>query len=141
MMMEEGKDDEDTEEVFAVPRVMAEEQRDTLGMLTQMLAHVAERLVAAEAQDEERLTMEQEWIKIQRATDQDEERLELEQVRTLLGPQQMEDLWWMGTLMQSPFIYSVKGKEKEVGTGVELEGEEKGDKADDEDEDTQGEEE
>ena len=109
MMMEEGKDDEDTEEVFAVPRVMAEEQRDTLGMLTQMLAHVAERLVAAEAQDEERLTMEQEWIKIQRATDQDEERLELEQVRTLLGPQQMEDLWWMGTLMQSPFIYSVKG--------------------------------
>ena len=141
MMMEEGKDDEDTEKVFAVPRVMAEEQRDTLGMLTQMLAHVAERLVAAEAQDEERLTMEQEWIKIQRATDQDEERLELEQVRTLLGPQQMEDLWWMGTLMQSPFIYSVKGKEKEVGTGVELEGEEKGDKADDEDEDTQGEEE
>ena len=27
-MMEEGEDDEDTEEVFRVPRAMAEEQRD-----------------------------------------------------------------------------------------------------------------
>ena len=57
-MTEEGEDDEDTEEVFGVPRVMAEEQRDVLGMLTQALAQVAERLVATEVHDEERLTME-----------------------------------------------------------------------------------
>ena len=55
---EEGEDDEDTEEVFRVPRVMAEEQCDVLGMLTQALAQVVERLAAAEARDEERLAME-----------------------------------------------------------------------------------
>ena len=48
-MTEEGEEDKDTKEVFGVPRVMAEEQRDVLGMLTQMLAQVAERLAAAEA--------------------------------------------------------------------------------------------
>ena len=52
-MTEEGEEDEDTEEVFGVPRAMAEEQRDMLGMLTQMLAQMVERLVAVEAQDEE----------------------------------------------------------------------------------------
>ena len=31
--MEEGEDDEDTEEVLGVPRVMAEEQRNVLGMI------------------------------------------------------------------------------------------------------------
>ena len=150
-MMEEGKDDEDTEEVFRVPRVMAEEQRDALGMLTQMLAQVVERLAAAEAQDEERLMMEWEWMEIwrahlaiaRRAADQDKERLELEWVRTSLGQQQTEDLWWMGTLMRTPFVYLAKGKEKEVKTGAEAEAEveEKGDEADDEDKDAQGEEE
>ena len=49
MMTEEGEDDEDTKEVFGVLRAMAEEQRDALGMLTQTLAQVAERLVAMEA--------------------------------------------------------------------------------------------
>ena len=49
MMTEEGEDDEDTKEVFGVLRVMAEEQRDMLGMLTQTLAQVAERLAAMEA--------------------------------------------------------------------------------------------
>ena len=49
MMTEEGEDDEDTEEVFRVPRVMAVEQRDMLGMLTQALVQVAERLAAMEA--------------------------------------------------------------------------------------------
>ena len=47
-MMEDGEEDEDTKEVFGVPRVMAEEQC-VLGMLTQMLAQVVERLAAAEA--------------------------------------------------------------------------------------------
>ena len=32
--MEDGEDDDDTKEVFGVLRVMAEEQHDTLGMLT-----------------------------------------------------------------------------------------------------------
>ena len=145
-MMEEGKDNNNTEEVFRVPRAMVEEQRDMLGMLTQMLAQVVERLAAAEVRDEERLTMEWEWMEIQRAhlaiarraTDRDEEWLELEWVRTSLGQQRTEDLWQMGTLMWSPFVYSSKGKEKEVEMEVEVE--EKGEEADDEDEDVQGEE-
>ena len=64
---EEGEDDEDTEEVFGVPRVMAEEQRNMLGMLTQALAQVAERMAAAEVRDEERLAMEWETMEIRRA--------------------------------------------------------------------------
>ena len=64
MTMEEGEDNEDTKEVFGVPRVMAEEQCDTLGMLTQALAQVVERLVAAEVCDEERLVMEREMMEI-----------------------------------------------------------------------------
>ena len=51
-MTVEGEDNEDTKEVFRVPRVMAEEQCDMLGMLTQALVQVAERLAAAEARDE-----------------------------------------------------------------------------------------
>ena len=67
------------------------------------------------------------------------ERLELERVQTSIAQQRTEDLWKIGTLMRSPFIYSAKGKEKEVETGAEAE--EKGDEADNEDEDAQGEEE
>ena len=135
MTTEEGEDDEDTEEVFGVPRVMAEEQRDTLGMLTQTLAQVAERLVATEAQDEERLAMEQERMEIQRAylaiarraADRKEERLELERVQTSITQQQMEDLWKIGMLMRSPFVYSSKEKERVVETEVEVEAEGRGD--------------
>ena len=87
--MEEGEDDEDTKEVFGVPRVMAEEQRDALGMLTQVLAQVAERMAAMEAHDAERLAMEQETMEIRRvhlamarrAADREEEWLELERVQ------------------------------------------------------------
>ena len=90
--------------------------------------------------------MEQEQMEIQRAhlaivrraMDWDKERLELEWVRTSLGQQWTEDLWWMGTLMQSPFVYSSKGKKKEVEMEVEAE---KGEEVDDEDKDAQGEEE
>ena len=63
-MTEEGEDNEDTKEVFGVLRAMAEEQRDALGMLTQTLVQVVERLVAAEAHDEERLTMERKRMEI-----------------------------------------------------------------------------
>ena len=91
--------------------------------------------------------MEQEQMEIQRAhlaivkraMDWDKEMLELEWVRTSLGQQWTEDLWWMGTLMQSPFVYLAKGKEKEVET--EVGAEEKGEEADNKDEDMQGEEE
>ena len=149
MTMEEGEDDEDTEEVFGVPRVIAEEQCNMLGMLTQALVQVVERLAATEVCDEERFAMERETMEIQRAhlvivrraTDRKEERLELERVRTLLGQQWTEDLWWMGTLMWTPFVYSAKGKEKEVEMGAEAEAEEKGDEVDNKDKDTQGEEE
>ena len=145
MTTEEGEDNEDTEEVFRVPRVMAEEQRDALGMLTQALAQVAERMVAVEVHDEERLTMEREMMEIRRAhlamarraADREEEWLELERVQTSIAQQRTEDLWKIGTLMRSPFVYSSKGKER----AVETEAEERGEEADDEDEDAQGEEE
>ena len=134
MMMEEGEEDKDTEEVFRVPRVMAEEQHNTLGMLTQTLAQVVERLAATGVRDEERLAMEQEVMGIRRAhlamarraVDHEEERLELEWVRTLLSQQQTEDLWRMGTLMWSPFIHSAKGKERVVEMEAEVEAEERG---------------
>ena len=104
MTMEEGEDDEDTKEVFGVPRVMVEEQCNALGMLTQVLAQVVERMVAMEACDEERLAMEQETIEIhrahlamaRRATDCEEEWLELERVQLSIAQQQTEDLWKMG---------------------------------------------
>ena len=123
-MMEEGEDDNDTEEVFGVSRVMTEEQRNVLGMLTQALAQVAERMAAAEACDEERLALEQETVEIwrvhlamaRRATDHEEERLEMDQVQLSIAQQRTEDLWKMGTLMQSPFVYLSKGKERAVET-------------------------
>ncbi|KIM50261.1 hypothetical protein SCLCIDRAFT_34464 [Scleroderma citrinum Foug A] len=121
---EEGEEDDDTKEVFGVPRAMVEEQRDVLGMLTQMLAQVAERLAAMEA------------LIMRRAVDQDKERLELERVRTSLSQQHTEDLWRMGTLMGTPFVYSSKGKEKETEAGEGAE--EKGEEADNEDKDVQG---
>ena len=147
MTTEEGEDDEDTEEVFGVPRVMVEEQRDALGMLTQALAQVAEKLAATEAHDEERLAMEREMIEIRRAhlamvrraMDRKEEWLEMDRVQLSITQQQTEDLWKMGMLMQSPFVYSCKGKERAVK--MEAEAEVRGEEADDKDEDAQGEEE
>ncbi|KIM68188.1 hypothetical protein SCLCIDRAFT_20593 [Scleroderma citrinum Foug A] len=142
---EEGEDDDDTEEVFGVPRVMAEEQCDVLGMLTQALAQVVERMAAVEVRDEERLALEQETVEIwrahlamaRRAADRKEERLEMDRVQLSITQQWTEDLWKMGTLMRSPFVYSSKEKER----AVETEAEERGEEADDEDEDAQGEEE
>ena len=64
-----------------MPRVMAEEQRNALGMLTQALVQVAERMAAVEACDEERLALERETVEIwrvhlamaRRATNHEEE--------------------------------------------------------------------
>ena len=144
---EEGEDDNNTEEVFGVPRVMAEEQHDVLGMLTQVLAQVAERMAAMEACDEERLALEWEMVEIRRAhlamvrraADREEEQLEMDRVQLSIAQQWTEDLWKMGTLMQSPFVYLSKGKERAVEAEAEVE--EGGEEADDEDEDAQGEEE
>ena len=145
--MEEGEDNNNTEEVFGVPRVMAEEQHDALGMLTQVLAQVVERMVAVEAHDEERLALEWETVEIRRAhlamvrraADRKEERLEMDWVQLSIAQQRTEDLWKMGTLMRSPFVYSSKGKERVVEAEAEVE--EGGEEADDEDENVQGEEE
>ena len=147
MTTEEGEDDNDTEEVFRVPRVMVEEQRNALGVLTQVLAQVAERMAVVEVRDEETLALERETVEIwrahlvmvRRAADRKEERLEMDWVQLFIAQQRTEDLWKMGMLMQSPFIYSSKGKERAVETEVEVE--EGGEEADDEDEDVQGEEE
>ena len=87
---------------------MVEEQRDALGMLTQALAQVAEKLAATEAHDEERLAMEQEMIEIRRAhlamarraMDRKEEWLEMDRVQLSITQQQTEDLWKMGMLMR-----------------------------------------
>ena len=74
-----------------------------------------------------------------RVADREEEQLEMDRVQLSITQQQMEDLWKMGMLMQSPFVYLSKGKEGAVKMEVEVE--ERGKEADDEDEDAQGEEE
>ena len=60
---EEG---EDEEEMFGVPKAMAEEQRDALGMLTQSLAQLSERLAASEVREVERLEIERERLALER---------------------------------------------------------------------------
>ena len=65
--------------------------------------------------------------------------MEMDRVQLSIAQQRTEDLWKMGTLMWSPFIYSSKGKERAVEAEVEVE--EGGEEADDKDEDVQGEEE
>ena len=146
-MTEEGEDNDETKEVFGVPRVMVEEQHNVLGMLTQALVQVVERMAAAKVRDEERLVMEQETVEIRRAhlamvrraADREEEQLEMDWVQLSIAQQRTEDLWKMGTLMWSPFIYSSKEKDRAVET--EAEAEEGGEEVDDEDEDAQGDEE
>jgi len=79
-MMEEDKVDE--EEVFGVPRAMAEEQHDVLGMLTQMQAQLAEWMGASEAWEREWVEIEREWLELKR------KRLELEQRCTMMEERQ-----------------------------------------------------
>ena len=63
--------------------------------------------------------------------------MEMERVQLSIAQQRTEDLWKMGTLMQSPFVYSSKGKERAVE--AEAEAEEGGEEVGDEDKDAQGE--
>ena len=65
--------------------------------------------------------------------------MEMDRVQLSIAQQWTEDLWKMGTLMWSPFVYSSKGKERAVKAEAEVE--EGGEEVDDKDEDAQGEEE
>jgi len=78
---EEDKADE--EEVFRVPRAMAEEQRDALGMLTQTLAQLAEQMGALEVREREQMMIERERLELER------ECLELERRHTVMEERRM----------------------------------------------------
>jgi len=80
------EDEADEEEVFGVPRAMAEEQRDVLGMLTQTLAQLAERMGASEARERERMMIEREQLELER------ECLELERRRAAMEERQMAEM-------------------------------------------------
>jgi len=119
------EDEADEEEVFRVPRAMAEEQRDALGMLTQTLAQLAERMGALEEREQERMMIEREWLELER------ERLELERRRTAMEERRMAK---MDRIMvtQRQFVQglSTGATQKEI-TAVEQE-EENGADGDDE---------
>ena len=80
------EDEADEEEVFGVPRAMAEEQCDALGMLSQTLAQLAERMGASEAWERERVEIERERLKLER------ERLELERRRAAMEERRMAEM-------------------------------------------------
>jgi len=80
------EDEADEEEVFGVPRAMAEEQCDALGMLTQTLAQLAEWMGASEARERERVEIERERLELER------ERLELERRRAAMEERRMTDM-------------------------------------------------
>ena len=136
---EEGEEEDADAEVFGVPKAMAEEQCDALGMLTQTLSELLERLAASEERESERLAIEQERLALeQRRSAQEEERLELERARTEIEQQRAEDIWRMGRFVRAPFVQgsSTGATRKELEMAKETEG--KGEEADDEDEDVQG---
>ena len=142
MTTEEGEDDEE-EEVFGVPKAMVEEQRDVLGMLTQSLVQLSERLAASEVREVERLEIEHERLALERRQSvREDERVEMERAQLEIEQQQAKDMWWLGTFVWTPFVQgSSTGstrRELEVTKVSEVE---KGVEVDNEDEDAQGEEE
>ena len=80
------EDEADEEEVFGVPRAMAEEQCDALGMLTQTLAQLAERMGASEAREREWVEIERERLELER------ERLELERRCAAMEERRMAEM-------------------------------------------------
>ena len=109
-MMEEGDDDDDNvEEVFGVPKAMAEAQRDMLGMLTQMLAQIEEWMAASEAREVMRVERQERHMAVlkaamlehlglkRRRSAWEEERLEMERVHMEVEQQRVDDMWWLGT--------------------------------------------
>jgi len=76
MMTEEG---EEEEEMFGVPKAMAEEQCNMLGMLTQLLAQLLEQLAASEVREVERLEIERERLELERRRSaREDKRVEME---------------------------------------------------------------
>ena len=80
------EDEADEEEVFGVPRAMAEEQRDALGMLTQTLVQLAEQMGASEAREREWMMIKREQLELER------ERLELERRRAVMEERRMAEM-------------------------------------------------
>ena len=112
MTMEEGEDNEDdVEEIFRVLKAMVEEQRDTLGMLTQMLAQMEERMAAAEVREVVRVEQQErhmavlEYLALKRKRSAwEDERLEMEREHMEVEQQRVDDMWRLGTFAQAPFI-------------------------------------
>jgi len=128
---EEGEE----EEIFGVPKAMAEEQRDALGMLTQSLAQLLERLAASEAREVERLEIERERLALERRRlAREDERVEMERARLEIEQQQAEDMWHLGTLVRAPFVQgSLTGSTWRELEAVKATDVEKGAEADNED--------
>jgi len=117
------EDEADEEEVFGVPQAMVEEQCDVLGMLTQMLAQLAERMGVSEAR-------EREWAEIKR---EQLERLELEKRRAAMEERWTADMDHISMVMQCQFVEgSLTGMTRKEIAAVEQE-EEKGAEGDDKD--------
>jgi len=120
---EEDKADE--EEVFGVPRAMAEGQRDVLGMLTQTLAQLAEWLGASEAREREWVEIERERLKLEH------ERLELERRHAAMEEKRMTDMDHISMVMRHQFVKgSSLGTTWREITAVEQEEEEGADRDD-----------
>jgi len=122
---EEDKADE--EEVFGVPRAMAEEQCDALGMLTQTLAQLAERMGASEVREREQVEIERERLELER------ERLELERRRAAMEERQTTDMDHISMAMCCQFVEgsSLGTMRREIAAAEQEE--EKGADGDDED--------
>jgi len=117
----------DEEEVFGVPRAMAEEQRNALGMLTQTLAQLAERMGASEAREQERVEIERERLELEC------ERLELEWRRAAMEERRTTDMDHISMAMRRQFVEgSLSGTTRREIAAAEQE-EEKGADGDDED--------
>ena len=110
-----------------MPRAMAEEQRDALGMLTQTLAQLTERMGALEAWEREWVEIEREWLELEH------ERLELERRRATMEERRTADMDHISMVMQRQFVEgSSTGMTQKEIAAVEQEAE-KGADGDDED--------
>jgi len=129
---EEG---EEKEEMFGVPKAMAEEQRDTLGMLTQSLAQLSEQLAASEAREVERLEIERERLALKRRWSVwEDKRVEMERARLEIEQQRAEDMWHLGMLVRAPFVQgSSTGSTRRELEAAKATDVEKGAEADNED--------
>jgi len=92
------EEDEADEEVFRVPRAMAEEQRDALGMLTQTVAQLAEQMGALEAWEREQVEIERERLELEC------ERLELERRHAAMEERQTTDMDHISMAMRRQFV-------------------------------------